>query len=367
MKKGIALAMALLLCLSLSGAFADGISMRRTPAVWNGTTIGQCFAPSDFNITTTLNACTAAQSLNNPLHMCIMATSPDERIALFYFSAKDYIHILETVSNGASVNTHVDGQIDPTSLTPMLQFMYASAYCDTMAVTTLSDTEMIVEAENTYPEAKPVLQQAAQTLYDNAKNEGAWAGIQVDGVVLDACERRYSLTLFDSPYYLCVASAVSAMQTKVELPGIYGSIGSTSVSWSVPYTYMFFCPQSEYSRYEPCYRQFMENTTASDQFIKSNTLLSNQLRESALAARSLNGMSSYSTDVLTETASSGDDYYEDRFTDYLFDNNEYTLSDGSTVKISTAYDYVYENSSGHVLYSNTAFSDGAGTRLMPKD
>ena len=70
--------------------------------------------------------------------------------------------------------------------------------------------------------------------------------------------------------------------------------------------------------------------------------------------------------ALDREASTGDDYDDERFTDYIFDQNDYTLSDGSHVKVSTAYDYVYEGDNGVVYYSDSAFAGpGGGTQLYP--
>ena len=45
----------------------------------------------------------------------------------------------------------------------------------------------------------------------------------------------------------------------------------------------------------------------------------------------------------------------DRFSDYIFDQNDYTTSDGYNVKISTGYDYVWDGGNGTVYYSSSSF------------
>lgn len=52
-------------------------------------------------------------------------------------------------------------------------------------------------------------------------------------------------------------------------------------------------------------------------------------------------------------------YSSDRFSDYMFDQNDYTLSDGSSVKVPTSYNYVWEGSNGTVYYGNS-LSDAPG-------
>ena len=44
----------------------------------------------------------------------------------------------------------------------------------------------------------------------------------------------------------------------------------------------------------------------------------------------------------------------DRFTDYIFDQNDYATEQGDHVKISTSYDYVYQTGSPTVYYTNDA-------------
>jgi hypothetical protein len=68
--------------------------------------------------------------------------------------------------------------------------------------------------------------------------------------------------------------------------------------------------------------------------------------------------------VLSSSTSSDDTYNDERYTDYIFDQNDYTLSDGTHVKVSTAYDYVYEGDNGVVYFSDSAFPE-PGTRLTP--
>ena len=81
----------------------------------------------------------------------------------------------------------------------------------------------------------------------------------------------------------------------------------------------------------------------------------------------LSGGSDYSTKILAEETSKGNDYNEERFSDYMFDQNDYTLSDGSHVKVSTAYDYVWEGSGGTVYYSDSAFDMPYGAvQLSPR-
>ena len=367
MKKTIALLTALIFMLTMACAQAEEIPMRLTSVQWDGSVVGKCFAPQDFQVGSDVSVCTAAQSLANPLLLNINAVSADGNILMAYASTRDYIQILESTMGGATMKTHVDGQIDTTSLTPMLQFMYASGYCDYIATSTINGVQLVIDSENSYPELQDTFMQAAQKLYDETTSMTAGLGMQVEDAVVDACERRYSFEYEGTPYYLTVAAGITGMQILMEMQGVYGGYTDRSITWGAPYTYIFLCPQAQYDQYYPCFSLFADNTGANDQFRNSNTRLSTEIRESVLASRSLDGAASYSRSVLSDEAARGDDYYEDRYTDYIFDNNEYTLSDGSSVKVSTAYDYVYEDSNGNVIVTDSAFVEPAGsTRLTAK-
>ena len=367
MKKTIAFLTALIFMLTMACALAEEIPMRLTSVQWDGSVVGKCFAPQDFQVGSDVSVCTAAQSLANPLLLNINAVSADGSILMAYASTRDYIQILESTMGGATMKTHVDGQIDTTSLTPMLQFMYASGYCDYIATSTINGVQLVIDSENSYPELQDTFMQAAQKLYDETTSMTAGLGMQVEDAVVDACERRYSFEYEGTPYYLTVAAGITGMQILMEMQGVYGGYTDRSITWGAPYTYIFLCPQAQYDQYYPCFSLFADNTGANDQFVNSNTRLSTEIRESVLASRSLDGAASYSRSVLSDEAAEGDDYYEDRYTDYIFDNNEYTLSDGSSVKVSTAYDYVYEDSNGNVIVTDSAFVEPAGsTRLTAK-
>ena len=367
MKKTIAFLTALIFMLTMACALAEEVPMHVSSVQWDGSVVGKCFAPQDFQLSSDVSVCTAAQSLANPLLLNINAVSADGSILMAYASTRDYIQILESTMGGATMKTHVDGQIDTTSLTPMLQFMFASGYCDYIATSTISGVQLTIDSENSYPEMQDALTQAAQKLYDETNAMAAGLGLQVEDAVVDACERRYSFEYEGTPYYMTVAVSISGMQILTDMPGVYGGYTERYITWGAPYTYIFLCPQAQYDQYYPCFSLFMDNTGANDQFVNSNTRLSSEIRESVLASRSLDGAASYSRGVLSEEATKGDDYYEDRYTDYIFDNNEYTLSDGSSVKVSTAYDYVYEDSNGNVIVTDSAFVEPAGTtRLTAK-
>ncbi|MBQ6122285.1 MAG: hypothetical protein IJI59_11170, partial [Clostridia bacterium] len=137
------------------------------------------------------------------------------------------------------------------------------------------------------------------------------------------------------------------------------------VLWEVPCVHTMLCPAHLWEERGGAFPAFVENTSVSDQFMAANQKLSNELWN-IITGRGTTYANSYSEDVMREETASGDDYDEERFSDYIFDQNDYTLSDGRHVKVSTAYDYVFEGDNGNVYYSNSLSDQpGGSTQLYP--
>ncbi len=123
--------------------------------------------------------------------------------------------------------------------------------------------------------------------------------------------------------------------------------------------YMLAAPADALESVFPAFELFVENTVASDQFLKANEKLGVELANIVSRSRM-----QYIDDLLAQETTGNDSYNEDRFSDYLFDQNDYTLSDGSHVKIPTEYDHVYEGDNNTIYFSSSAFG-GTGTELTP--
>ena len=66
---------------------------------------------------------------------------------------------------------------------------------------------------------------------------------------------------------------------------------------------------------------------------------------------------------MVESSLGGSYSTSDRFSDYIFDQNDYTTLDGSHVKVSTSYDYVYQSGSS-VYFTNDALSIPSGATML---
>lgn len=159
-----------------------------------------------------------------------------------------------------------------------------------------------------------------------------------------------------------VSTLVSAVETTMTASMLYG--GDTVIretTWSVPYCYLCIAPEESFDAVYADFRVFVANTTESDQFVQARATLANQIRESILSGRSESYAQMFAGDL-----GSGNSYNEDRFTDYIMDQNDYQFSSGEHVKIPTEYNHVYEDGNGRIYATDSALDEPAGmTQLTP--
>ena len=98
----------------------------------------------------------------------------------------------------------------------------------------------------------------------------------------------------------------------------------------------------------------MRNTSASDGFTNACKQRSNQIRESVVNSRSFAaGETACRTGVQGLTESEFD-YSQERFSDYLFFQDDSTAADGRRVKTPNRYDYVYGGEMGNIYAADNA-------------
>lgn len=335
---------------------AQGLAFQVNDVVQGGMVMGRCTVPTDFTVTSQATCDVLNQSAGNPWLLKVAAQSPDQTVSLTYMSTRDYM--------ASGTGATQDETYNSSYFTPMLHYMNAQEYCDYVLKRLGSLKTVKVVEEDTYPGMQNLLRQREAQLKDTQNGMLGNIGLTVDDVAITMANRRYYIeTESGLQCYYCVACATRGTWYSVYMPGVLVDISDSYILWDVPYVYTMLCPAYQWDKYGSAFPTFMENTTASDQFLAANQKLSNELWD-IITGRGTTYANSYSEDVMRQETASGDDYDEERFTDYIFDQNDYTLSDGSHVKVSTAYDYVYEGDNGVVYYSDSAFGE-PGTRLYP--
>jgi hypothetical protein len=169
-------------------------------------------------------------------------------------------------------------------------------------------------------------------------------------------------------YALVVMAEVRAYQTN--------AAGTVTTFWDVPEFFYMSCPWEDYDKVHGSdFQIFTANTAVSDTFIRLQEELTNEIQKKIMGswAAAIAASNAYAQAMNSLMSQSVNNYLyssnysaSDRFSDYIFDRNEYTTSDGYGVSISTAYDYVWEGSNGTVYYSNSSFDMPYGaTQLYP--
>lgn len=342
------------------GGSAKALSFTVTPIEQGGMTMGRCTAPEGYKVQSKATCDVLGQSAGNPWLLRVVAQSPDGMTNLTYTSMRDYM--------ANATGTTPDGQYNQGYFTPMLHYMTAEEYCDYWANQMLSDVKTIeLVEEDTYPALQATLRQREDQMLQMHRELLKYIdGLSADRVAITLSSRRYRVvTSKGLEYYYCVATATRGTWFTASLPGPYVSINNSYVLWEVPCVHTMLCPAHLWEERGGAFPAFVENTSVSDQFMAANQKLSNELWN-IITGRGTTYANSYSEDVMREETASGDDYDEERFSDYIFDQNDYTLSDGRHVKVSTAYDYVFEGDNGNVYYSNSLSDQpGGSTQLYP--
>ena len=321
-----------------------------------GETVGRCCAPEGWEIAPVI---TYGQSIEEPWTLTLTAAEPGGAM-MAYVSAQVYIEILRMDSG----ETHQDGVYNPLYHVPMLYYKDAAAYCDYTATQIAPEGAKLARvSDNSFPEAQALLDRKEQAALAKANAHAGASGVGVDAVECTVCMRRYTVDYPGGTACVCVMAGVEALQSTARRWGPLAEEVSSLISWKPVFCYSIVCPAERWGDYEPVFLQFVENSGTSDQFNAANDRLCTELLGIIGAGIDLAGGQGYSEEVLRGEAASGDDY-TDRYSDYLFDQNDYTLSDGSHVKVSTAYDYVYQGDNGTVWYTDSAFPE-PGVQLYP--
>lgn len=335
-----------------------------------GMKVARCYVPSDYTVSGETFWCGKWQSIGAPAQVYITAASPDQNTVMGYYSIVCYEEIVDYSQEGITLKSHQDGVFDATSLVPMLRFMTADSYCDYLAQIILPGQELVLQGQaEITAEQQSIMDTMANNLYQQSLQLSGGTGAAVEGAYFGMAERTYSVTLDGYPFLLTVSTATEGVQISYTMEMAYqmGTCHSTFVGWDSPYTFFMLTPESEYQAHTPMYEQFIMNTSLSDQFINAFNTAKNQITQQMLqtSSASMDAVSDYCRSSISSAAGSETSYSDERFTDYIYDQNDYTLSNGDHVKVSTSYDYVYADDSGNVYVSNSADQPAGTTRLYP--
>ena len=330
-----------------------------------GKTAARGYVPIDYTVSGDVTWCGKWQSASAPAQVYLTAMSADQNTIFGFYSPVSYEHMLDYSMGGVSYNQHQDGGFDAQTMVPMLHFMKAEEYCDYMTENILdgNQAELLSQAEIT-PSQQKMLDESANLNYQQNQQLVQGSGFQVDGSYSGMAERTYGLTLDQIPFRFTILTTTNGVQLSSTADMIYTTAHTAFVAWESPFTFFMLTPENEYENSYADFEQFVLNTAMTDQFVQAFIDARTQIMQYS-GSSSMSQIGDYCQDSVSASIGNDSTYDAERFTDYIYSQNDYTLPDGEHVKIPTSYDYVYADDLGNVYVSNGTHHPAGTTQLYP--
>jgi len=341
---------------------ADTVGFTLKPIDWDSAVMGRYALPNGYDGVRVISNCDDSSTLGHPIRVTVTLNSKNDDAWMMYYYGEDY---LDRVYSNNSILQHKEGQIDTQTMSFMRRYVNADGYCDALAQQ-WAPGAVFYKSEDVSA-ITPRLE-AVYSIYNNEIAPGlASYGMYVDWIETTAAQRTYTYQSNGKTYCICIMAEDYAYQYSSKAYGV----SITNIVWQIPCYYILRCPLESYERIrDGAFSTFVQNTSVNDEMIALNDKLTEDI--AAKVIREMNmvcaASSAYMASMTALTFSMVENsmsysytgsYSSDRFSDYMFDQNDYTLSDGSSVKVSTSYSYVWEGSNGTVYYGNS-LSDAPG-------
>ena len=200
--------------------------------------------------------------------------------------------------------------------------------------------------------------QTGYSLVQSLANLGMSANLV--GYESTVVDNRYAVTTQSGKTeYIEVFTLVWAYQTSWVVQN--SSITVNEIYWCVPFMYISTAESEQaLASMQNEFLTFVSNSQISPEFYYLveqyrayiENLLAQQLTNQIQAATEIQSQ------LMNDYSSSSDtnDRVTDMWSDYIYDRDDYTTSDGSTVKVPTYYDHVYETDSGDIYVTNDSLN-----------
>lgn len=196
--------------------------------------------------------------------------------------------------------------------------------------------------------------QTGYSLVQSLANLGMSANLV--GYESTVVDNRYAVTTQSGQTeYIEVFTLVWAYQTSWVVQN--SSITVNEIYWCVPFMYISTAESEQaLASTQNEFLTFVSNSQISPEFYylvrQYRSYIENQL------AQQLTNQIQAATEIQSQlmdgygSSSDTNDRVTDMWSDYIYDRDDYTTSDGSTVKVPTYYDHVYETDSGDIYVTN---------------
>lgn len=286
-------------------------------------------------------------STTNPCIANVLFTSPDNKAAVLIQTTHDYLQSHDT----SGLFPHRD-YTDTSTYIVHLAYKNAGQVLDLYFNGILGTGGTVIKEDPVPDEVQSLLDQTAQTylttLVNGINQIGGGYGVtaQAAGYEGTASMRRYRYTGDDGQSYLADAMALCIAAEYVS-PS-YGT-SFVHIQWAVPGVIVYTAPDEEtLEKYRTQCEIIIQNSAIRNEFNHIKHAYGSYIRNmlmrqqaNAIAAMTEAQAQSYLSDYDPSSYTS-DDWAND-WSDYIYDRNEYTTADGSTIKAGTGFDTVYQN------------------------
>ena len=196
--------------------------------------------------------------------------------------------------------------------------------------------------------------QTGYSLVQSLANLGMSANLV--GYESTVVDNRYAVTTQSGQTeYIEVFTLVWAYQTSWVVQN--SSITVNEIYWCVPFMYISTAESEQaLASTQNEFLTFVSNSHVSPEFYylvqQYRSYIENQLAQQL--TNQIQAATEIQSQLMDDYSSSSDtnDRVTDMWSDYIYDRDDYTTSDGSTVKVPTYYDHVYETDSGDIYVTN---------------
>lgn len=315
--------------------------------------VGQMTAPDDWQVSEQVQWSSYG---NYPGMTQLSAVSPDGLRSFQLISTMSYY---QTDSIFSSLG---ENETDPTTYRIHRQYRTAEQFVELFISNLGCTSAQKLGSSSIDSQSLGALQSVAEqhagetgySLVQSLANLGMSANLA--GYESTVVDNRYAVTTQSGQMeYIEVFTLVWAYQTSWVVQN--SSITVNEIYWCVPFMYISTAESEQaLASTQNEFLTFVSNSHVSPEFYylvqQYRSYIENQL------AQQLTNQIQAATDIQSQlmdgysSSSDTNDRVTDMWSDYIYDRDDYTTSDGSTVKVPTYYDHVYETDSGDIYVTN---------------
>lgn len=315
--------------------------------------VGQMTAPDDWQVSEQVQWSSYG---NYPGMTQLSAVSPDGLRSFQLISTMSYF---QTDSIFSSLG---ENETDPTTYRIHRQYRTAEQFVELFISNLGCTSAQKLGSSSIDSQSLGALQSVAEqhayqtgySLVQSLANLGMSANLA--GYESTVVDNRYAVTTQSGQTeYIEVFTLVWAYQTSWVVQN--SSITVNEIYWCVPFMYISTAESEQaLASTQNEFLTFVSNSHVSPEFYylvqQYRSYIENQLAQQL--TNQIQAATEIQSQLMDDYSSSSDtnDRVTDMWSDYIYDRDDYTTSDGSTVKVPTYYDHVYETDSGDIYVTN---------------